>query len=449
MVGELGAGVLVPLYGGLQLDVGVRDLVLRADSAAGPGDTTRILTHSVQLRAGLRLQLGGRRPASRPAPTVVIDQRAPRAAAPPPPPATTGASAAPTRVVVPAPVAGPVPAAAPVVVLRTGSAGEPGETGLSVVAPAPTVVGAGQVSLPAPTIGEVTIRYGVAPSLRERPGGERGDGLVAGLAAPVADSVVTRLRAQLDRALTDLLRPAPAPATGRRGAAPPSPLQRFADSVRLHDVSTALAQYVDAYGTQRTRRVADSMVVLLAVERDERWRLAARLDSLVALRAADDASVAARRAADSVDALRRDIVPRDPLVIATGASFGTGTEVIIGARLDAGTPVRRWRALHLIGEVGVGAGTLGTSTSISGLAQYRLPGVAGVHTFVEAGLALLNLTTPRAGLGRGLSLVPDVGVGAQLPVGARDAQGRGRLIVLVRGLNPSRVTRLLVGWSLR
>lgn len=447
-IGEAGGGLLVPLYGGVQLDLGVRDLILRADSAAGPLDTTRILMHNLQLRAGLRLQLGGRRTPPRPAPTVIVEQGAPRSAPAPAPArgAVAGdARPAPVFVPVPVPAGAPAPQGAPQVLVRTA----PAEAGV-----APTIVAVpqgsalpGQVSFPAPAVGEVTIRYGAASGRDERARAERVDAITGALGAPVADTTLARLRATLDRALADLLRPTRA-APARRGSAP-SPLQHFADSVRLHDVGVALQRYVDAYGTARARRVADSALAVLASESAERARLAGRIDSLVALRALDDAERDARRAADSLAALARDVVPRDPALVAGGVSFGIGSEVVVGGRLDYGAPVRRLPALRLLGEVGVGAGTLGTSTSISGLAQYRLPALAGVHPFVEGGLALLNLTTPRAGLGRGLSLVPDVGLGARLPVGARDAQGRGRLIVLVRGINPSRVTRLLVGWSVR
>lgn len=451
-VAEVGGGVLVPLYSGFKLDIGVRDLVLRADSAAGPLDTTRILTHNVQLRVGLRVQFGGPRPQPRPTPTVVIEQGTARQPTAPP---TRGAPAAqPAATVTPVPVTVAAPGAPTTQVLVRTTAPD-GSPALVTAAPATLGAPAGMVSFPAPVTGEVTIRYG-APAARVAPTALDGTTLAAGANAAIADTTLARLRRDLDRALTQLLRPAPVTRTApaRRGARPspsqaPSPLQQFVDSVRLHDAATSLQRYVDAYGTNRTRQVADSMAGLLVAERDARTRLALRVDSLVALRALDDADAAARRSADSAAAAQRDLVSRDPLLLATGVSVGIGTEVVVGARMHFGTPVRRLRALHLVGDVGVGAGTLGTSTAISGLAQYRLPPLAGVHAFVEAGLGLVNLTTPRAGLGRGLSLVPDAGLGAHLPVGARDAQGRGRLIVLWRGLNASRVNRLLVGWSLR
>jgi hypothetical protein len=421
---SLGAGLRVPIGSLLSLDVSARDVLMPSDTArrvigALRDSTRRSTTHNVQLRAGLRLTLGGRR--AKPDPTVIVQQAPPpsRREAPPAAAATAERTANAPRQSTPA---------LPQMVYQIGV---PGATSAGAAAPTAMIPGFGPpgVSFPAPVTGEIIVRYGAG-----------GGGSPADRAAsqPVADSTVARLRSTLERAMRNLMWPA-TPSQRAATEAANTSLREFADSVRLHDVNQALRAYVDAFGTMRAQAVMDSLQPTLVAEQVARVRIEARLDSIVT----------AQRIADSLLAVRNAAVERAGPLVISGVGFGVGTQFVLGTRVDLGPPVKSAPWLRLMTDVGVGVGSVGTVTVVGLLGEARLGRYGRVEPFAEAGSSLVNRSEPTTSHASGLSLSPDLGFGARIRVGSLTDNGHGRLFIVNRGVDLFRLNRLLVGWQLR
>jgi hypothetical protein len=421
---SLGAGLRVPIGSLLSLDVSARDVLMPSDTArrvigALRDSTRRSTTHNVQLRAGLRLTLGGRR--AKPDPTVIVQQAPPpsRREAPPAAAATAERTANAPRQSTPA---------LPQMVYQIGV---PGATSAGAAAPTAMIPGFGPpgVSFPAPVTGEIIVRYGAG-----------GGGSPADRAAsqPVADSTVARLRSTLERAMRNLMWPA-TPSQRAATEAANTSLREFADSVRLHDVNQALRAYVDAFGTMRAQAVVDSLQPTLVAEQVARVRIEARLDSIVT----------AQRIADSLLAVRNAAVERAGPLVISGVGFGVGTQFVLGTRVDLGPPVKSAPWLRLMTDVGVGVGSVGTVTVVGLLGEARLGRYGRFEPFAEAGSSLVNRSEPTTSHASGLSLSPDLGFGARIRVGSLTDNGHGRLFIVNRGVDLFRLNRLLVGWQLR
>jgi hypothetical protein len=421
---SLGAGLRVPIGSLLSLDVSARDVLMPSDTArrvigALRDSTRRSTTHNVQLRAGLRLTLGGRR--AKPDPTVIVQQAPPpsRREAPPAAAATAERTANAPRQSTPA---------LPQMVYQIGV---PGATSAGAAAPTAMIPGFGPpgVSFPAPVTGEIIVRYGAG-----------GGGSPADRAAsqPVADSTVARLRSTLERAMRNLMWPA-TPSQRAATEAANTSLREFADSVRLHDVNQALRAYVDAFGTMRAQAVMDSLQPTLVAEQVARVRIEARLDSIVT----------AQRIADSLLAVRNAAVERAGPLVISGVGFGVGTQFVLGTRVDLGPPVKSAPWLRLMTDVGVGVGSVGTVTVVGLLGEARLGRYGRFEPFAEAGSSLVNRSEPTTSHASGLSLSPDLGFGARIRVGSLTDNGHGRLFIVNRGVDLFRLNRLLVGWQLR
>ena len=430
--GSVGGGLRVPIGSLLSLDVSARDVLMPSDSArrvigALRESTTRSTTHNLQLRAGLRLTLGGTR--AKPVPPVIVQQMplpSPRQA-PPAAAATSERTANAPRQSTPA---------LPQMVYQIGVPGAAAATSagaMSAGAAAPTAMipgfGPPGVSFPAPVTGEIIVRYGAG-----------GGGSPADRAAsqPVADSTVARLRSTLERAMRNLMWPA-TPSQRAATEAANTSLREFADSVRLHDVNQALRAYVDAFGTMRAQAVVDSLQPTLVAEQVARVRIEARLDSIVT----------AQRIADSLLAVRNAAVERAGPLVISGVGFGVGTQFVLGTRVDLGPPVKSAPWLRLMTEVGVGVGSVGTVTVVGLLGEARLGRYGRFEPFAEAGSSLVNRSEPTTSHASGLSLSPDLGFGARIRVGSLTDNGHGRLFIVNRGVDLFRLNRLLVGWQLR
>ena len=211
----------------------------------------------------------------------------------------------------------------------------------------------------------------------------------------------------------------------------------------------------------------------------ERARLAARVDSLEAALAARDAALAKARVLPAAPATSGETVTRTTTTSSTGAvapapavaptvppayasggvqgamlysgaTLSSGTQALVGLRLDFGVVSPRVPGFRLVPELAFGFGGGGTTSYIAANAMYEVGPFFRVRPRVSLGGGLLNYSSTVGGRS-GTDLVLTPAYGFSLPLsGFRGIAGRTpELVVEHQGVDLFDVNRLVVGLGFR
>ena len=356
------------------------------------------------------------------------------------------------------------------------------------------------LTLPAPALGELYVRYGPADGARPgtvfRSGDPRArlfdmgdstaarEGLVTGDLSPeelrrvIRETMREEMRAMYAApAQPSAVSPTLVPTPDRETRAPGTPDSVASDSARRiplrpkdasgrpltpaeaparagvsnEELANMLANRLDATLDARLTRMQDSMRIAM---RDEvRRTMAAERTTAPAVPAPvtpTESPAPPQRVRDvSIDGGRR-------FSAYSGANLNDGGQLLLGARFDAG-PLN-WQApgVRFVPELAVGFGSGGQSTMIVGNALYRfgtfqLSSLPALTPHVVGGLGLLNFSD-RVGSRDGLEAVVNLGYGVSFPLGNWSLAGsRPVLQVEHQGVDFFNLNRLLVGlqWRLQ
>lgn len=145
---------------------------------------------------------------------------------------------------------------------------------------------------------------------------------------------------------------------------------------------------------------------------------------------------------------------RGGLMVYSGLTVNSGTQLLLGARFDLGPIGKLNSAIHFAPEIAFGAGSGGRSTMIVGNLQYmfrklRLGATRTIQPHITGGLGVLNFSD-RVGSRDGLEGIINLGYGASVPL-MKNTTNRAAPVLTVehQGVDFFQLNRLLVGLSWR